>query len=190
MWDPGGTLRATLRMSRVQAYSSAFAHPLVADDSTNFDATMSADGRVVAAVERSEDGGQGTLRIYDLQSNKEVESMSGEIAAESQSGFSPDGRILVARFADEMRLWDAKERREVEIPVRSGANLVFSRDGATVTTVEPFAEQAQVWDMGDGHLRGALNGHSNAVDRVEYGDDHTIRTYGADGTLRIYAVPR
>jgi len=113
---------------------------------------LSPDGKRVFSL-----GGNGTLRIEDIASGKEVLQKQFPRDNSAQLALSPDGRHLAVSTGVNTHKfflweWQGKEPRELTVP-RYGAHWVnFSRDSKLVAAVGYFQEGLRVWDVASGQL--------------------------------------
>jgi WD40 repeat protein len=107
-------------------------------------ATFSPDSKTLAT------GHYRSVRLWDVATGKEIRPRAGHHDAALSVRFSPDGRTVASRGADQaVRLWDRATGRErlalplgnsarhleVEDPVPSGS-LAFAPDGRTLAALE------------------------------------------------------
>jgi WD40 repeat protein len=89
---------------------------------------LSPDGTVLAAV-----GGSQAIRLWDLESGKELNVIAGHRSAVSTVAVSPDGKTVTTHGSDNtIRQWDAVTGRELRcfpLPDAS-ATVLFSPSGA------------------------------------------------------------
>jgi WD40 repeat protein len=102
--------------------------------------TLGRNGERVWAVAFSPDGqtlASGTddkaIRLWDVASGQELQSLGGNGGSVNGIAFSPDGRILASGSADEtIRLWDvtsSQELRTLEGHRGEVNSVAFSPDG-------------------------------------------------------------
>jgi WD40 repeat protein len=200
VWDRDGRPLTTLRAS--QGSANLFAdtrtptHTVVWHGETgNLDVVVAGNGRAAAAVHRPVEGGSSTLRLYDLRSGRAPEELPGDLTGDQQSGFSSDGSLFAAVYKDEVRLWDVQSHKVTRINLPpsgppSRRTVALSPDGRTLTTVDPDADVAQVWDTQTGGRKITLRGHSGPIETVLYSGERRICTFGsADRTVRVYDLP-
>ncbi|HEX5108779.1 MAG TPA: caspase family protein [Vicinamibacterales bacterium] len=151
---------------------------------------LSPDGRLIACqLFRDE----GTIRLLDASSGKEVRDLRGHRAEIAGAAFTPDGARLVSASADgTLRVWDVGTGRTVatlrghEGPVRT---VAVDRSGTRIASGGADA-RVHVWDV-RGQLLHTFTGHTNAITSVSFGpEDMTIASGSEDGSVRIWSPAR
>jgi WD40 repeat protein/serine/threonine protein kinase len=112
------------------------------------------------------------------------------VPAVEQLAFSPDGRILalVADFASQVRLWDARSGQEIRT-LRVGSRdrtLAFSPDGKQIATAG-FNAVIRVFDTTTGRSILTIRGHADPIRSLAFDKDGgLIASASEDGTVRIW----
>ena len=159
--------------------------------------TVSPDGRQVLTS-----GYDGSARLWDLATGKEIRKFVGHDDFIISLGFSPDGTQVLTRGGTWARLWDVASGQEIhEIP---GLLFAFSPDSKHLfTTGEAASNRGSVtgqpdsperklvapllWRTGREKEFHALQGHTDAVTFVVFSPDgNLVLTGSADGTARIW----
>jgi WD40 repeat protein len=74
-----------------------------------------------------------TIKLWDVQTKKEVGSLTGHSYGVNSVSFSPDGRLLASGSADKtIKLWDVKTRKELgslDVHASDVNSVSFSPDG-------------------------------------------------------------
>jgi WD40 repeat protein len=107
---------------------------------------------------------------------------SGRIEMRSLHG----GRLLWTRAAHGLSPFPHQQRADMVSRV-----LCFSPDGrdlVTATSEEVWV--LAVWDVRSGERVQALRGHDKCISGATYLPDGTLVSWGFDGTLRFWDVPR
>jgi WD40 repeat protein len=140
--------------------------------------------RVITASE------DGTARLWDVESGKEIAVLNGHTKPVASAGFSPDGKRVVTVSHDQTaRLWDGEAGNEIAVlkghrgPVR---DATFSPDGKRVVTSSDD-NTARIWDVESGKEVVVLRGHSNFVRSAAFGrDGKFIVTASEDNSARLW----
>jgi hypothetical protein len=96
-------------------------------------------------------GFDGTARIWDAESGKEIAVLRGHTPGPVQSaGFSGDGkRVATASYDTTARIWDAESGKAIATLKGHAASVfsvAFSGDGRRVVTAS-FDHTARIWDI-------------------------------------------
>jgi WD40 repeat protein len=96
--------------------------------------TFSPDGRTLASAGRDE-----TIKVWDLQSKKEIAILTGSNNDVGDVAFSPDGRTLAfTGRKGTIKLWDLQSKKEIATLTgysRHVRKLVFSPDGQILASL-------------------------------------------------------
>jgi WD40 repeat protein len=133
--------------------------------------SLSPDGRLLATTEfwRTD------VRLWDLETGRELSPLAGHEAMVWQTAFSPDGRLLASSSTDQtIRLWDVRQRRLIKRLIAHASEiwaLAFSHDGQRLfsgskdltisvwpTSFPPERPWAQVSDMNQSPLLFSRDG--------------------------------
>jgi len=153
-------------------------------DGAVLSAAFSPDGsRIVTA------GTDGTARIWDAASAKEIAVLRGHNSPVTSAAFSPDGsRIATASWDGTVRIWDAAGAREIAV-LRGDATVdsaAFSPDGSRIVAASSD-NIARIWDAASGKEIGVLRGHDSDVSSAAFSPDGLrIVTASKDHTARIW----
>ena len=173
IWDTAtGTLARTLRPSphRTRVCSIAF----------------SADGRALAAS--GDEGSVATL--WDLATGSERAALDAGMWA--NVGFSPDGRLLFARGAEEMQVWDAAGGADRwQIPAEGAPHdhfgfftIAFSPDSRQVAISD--RRSIRIWDATSGsQLRTLPRAGSSEFTQMLFAPDGRLLVVRIEGGTAI-----
>ena len=153
---------------------------------------FSSNGRTLASGDRD-----GTIRLWDVSSGRELRTLVGHSAAVTSVAFSPDGLILASGGADRsVRLWETSSGRDLQTltaapPEGSGepasiAALSFSPDGRVVASAGD-GNTISIWDVHSGQAPRRLTGHTNRVMCVAFSPDgRMLASASKDNTIRLW----
>ena len=148
----------------------------------------SPDGKTLASG--SDDG---TVKLWDVVTGKELETLNGHPAEVGSVSFSPDGKTLASASSDKtVRIWEVINIKETPIsqPLRGHEDQVwavaFSPDDKQIVSGGPD-KTLRLWDGNTGKAIGTLQGHTNAVRALAYSPDGKYIVSGNyDNTLRLW----
>lgn len=139
------------------------------------------DGKSVASG-----GGDGTVRLWEVQSGREILRLRGHQGPISSIAYSPDGTRLVSGGGDTMvfsrkwgdgdrtvRVWELASGRELKSLAghqRGVTAVAFSPDGKRVAS-GCLDETVRVWDAASGEAIATLGGYSGGVSSLYFSSD-------------------
>jgi WD40 repeat protein len=150
----------------------------------------------VGAVAFSPDGRQAltvsnkdrTVRLWDVQTGKEIRVLKGHTDHVHGVAFSPDGRRALSGGMDGTRLWDLESGNELRRFPRATVGVAFSPDGRRALSGDFFATPLlHLWDVETGAGLRELRGHTTAITGVVFlpGGRQAL-SCSHDGTLRLW----
>jgi WD40 repeat protein len=156
---------------------------------------VSPDGRLLAAV------GQGTIRLWDLETGQETPSLDGHRHVVYGLAYSPDGRTLATRGGDNsLCVWDAHSGRQLCMKdLRAEPGSLWRRDDYGPAHVLAFAPDGRTlvsalagrtlpgWDVATGTAVFHLEGGARSV--AFSPDGKTVASGGGKGDIWLKSLP-
>ncbi|WP_416211311.1 WD40 repeat domain-containing protein, partial [Frankia sp. Cas3] len=106
-------------------------------------------------------GSDGTVRLWDVASGRQLAELTGHTDEVSAVGFSPDGtRLASAGFDGTVRLWDVASGRQLaELTGHTGGvqAVGFSPDGTRLASAGSDGT-VRLWDAASGNPTATLIG--------------------------------
>jgi hypothetical protein len=141
--------------------------------------TLSSDGMTVALAYHPVDVGGGLrfrnaphlVRVWDMASGREKQTLDGHVHYVLDMTFSLDGRLLVTADEKKSFVWDASTGKRVSaLPegLRIGASAVgFSRDGRFLATALPGGA-IRLWEAASWTARNEYKGHRDRATTLTF----------------------
>jgi WD40 repeat protein len=140
------------------------------------------------------------LKIWEMDSGRQVLSLDGLTTSVNRLAFSPDGQHLVLEgvFSPDGRrlatgshakVWDVHTGRESLIlgASRDGVQRVAVESSDTPGVVRPSDREVNDWDARTGEPIFKLKGHTGAVGSLTFSpDNQRVATGSDDFTVRIW----
>jgi WD40 repeat protein len=147
---------------------------------------VSRDGRwaVSASADR-------TLKVWDLETGRELRTLSGHSGLVNGVAVSGDGRAVSASTDRTLKVWDLETGRELRTLSghTGGVNgVAVSGDGRRAVSASRD-RTLKVWDLETGRELRTLSGHSDEVSGVAVsGDGQRAVSASWDQTLKVWDV--
>ncbi|HVS34075.1 MAG TPA: sigma-70 family RNA polymerase sigma factor [Gemmataceae bacterium] len=139
-----------------------------------------------------------TVRVWDVETGKELHCLQGHTDRSDCAVFSPDGkRILSCSWDGTVRLWDVETGKELKCFGATGrpgihiARLAFFPDGKRFLCVATDNDSLQIRDMETGDVVkdfGRHNGHIYPVALSSDGSQVLEATYDENLPMRLWDV--
>ncbi|MEG4796631.1 AAA-like domain-containing protein, partial [Microcoleus sp. LAD1_D1] len=131
-----------------------------------------------------------TIKLWNLQSQKPIATLTGHSDSVRSVAFSPDGKTLATASDDKtIKLWDLQSQKELATlkgHSDSVNSVAFSPDGKTLATASDD-KTIKLWDLQNQKELATLTGHSNSVNSVAFSPDgKTLATASDDKTIKLW----
>jgi WD40 repeat protein len=134
----------------------------------------SPNGKLIAVGVDFFDQTSPGIRVYDVATGKEVDSMTGHTRRVLSVAFSSDGKVLASASDDHnVRLWDVATRKELAILKDHDLAVTcvaFSRDGKRLATAS-LDRTVKLWDISQKKVLRTLPFFHDFADRVSFSPD-------------------
>jgi len=143
------------------------------------------DGR--HAVSASDDG---TLKVWDLESGRELRTLEGHTRGVASVAITPDGRLTVSASDDgTLKVWNlesGRELRTLEGHTDLVSSVAIAPDGRRAVSAS-WDNTLKVWDLESGRELHTLEGHSYTVFGVAIAPDGRRAVSASfDNTLKVW----
>jgi WD40 repeat protein len=138
----------------------------------------------------------GQVKVWEVETGREVWTLPGPLPGVFGLAFAPDGRRLAVATAgvlphqpEHVKVWDLSTREVVlALPrsVGSVLDIAYSPDGRQLVAAG-LDGKVTVWDAGTGDRRHLFAGHRGDVFGVAFSPDgKRVASVGFDGTARLW----
>ncbi|MEB3280172.1 MAG: AAA family ATPase [Lyngbya sp.] len=149
-----------------------------------YEVSFSPDGEILASA-----SGDRTVKLWNVQTGKEIETLKGHNKDVLGVSFSPDGQTIASSSRDQtVKLWN---KDGVILQTFSGHKndvwtVSFSPDSETIASASSD-NTVKLWDRNSNPLDHILQGHSLAVNDMSFSPNgEIIATASNDKTVRLW----
>ena len=143
------------------------------------------DGQHAVSASRDQ-----TLKVWDLESGRELRTLTGHTDSVRAVAVTPDGRRAVSASADKtLKVWELESGRELgTLTGHAGGVYTVAVTADGQRAVSASSDQTlKVWDLGTGRELRTLHGHTDVVNAVAVTPDgHYTVSASSDRTLRVW----
>jgi WD40 repeat protein len=155
-------------------------------DAHVYNTTFSPDGRFYLAG-----GDNNTLRLYEVESGKQIHELEGHGGWTQHAVFTPNGKHILSASTDKtVRLWDVTTGKEVRKFEGHEDGLI----GVDVTADGKWAlsggadKTLRLWDVATGKEVRKFEGHGEGCCGIFSADGKQVLSWSGDKTLRLWDV--
>jgi WD40 repeat protein len=158
---------------------------LVGHSASVIGVAVSADGRRAVSC-----SGDRTLKVWDLESGRELRTLAGHFGDVNGVALAMDGRRVVSASGDgTLKVWDLESGRELRTLAGhsdSVNGVAVSADGRRALSASSD-QTLKAWDLEKGRELHTLAGHSDSVDGVALSaDGRRAVSASYDQTLKVW----
>ncbi|MDX2228277.1 MAG: AAA-like domain-containing protein [Leptolyngbyaceae cyanobacterium bins.349] len=134
----------------------------------------------------------GTVKLWNVQTGKEIRTITGHTDIVTSVMFSPDGKTLASASGDlTIRVWNVQTGEELQRLVGHTdivTSVDFSPDGKTIASGSGDGT-IKLWNVRNGKELRTFSGHLDIVNSVAFSPDgKTIASSSRDQTVRVWNV--
>jgi WD40 repeat protein len=147
---------------------------------------FSPDSKTLASA-----GGDGTIKLWDVATAKEVATFRGHADRVFSVAFSPDGRQLASASYDQtVRLWDlATGKVTAALPHGSRVFTVVFHPRGKLLATGAYNGIIRLWALETGKVKATLSGHAGAVYGLAFNSGGTmLASASEDYRVKLWEV--
>jgi WD domain, G-beta repeat/PQQ-like domain/WD40-like Beta Propeller Repeat len=135
-------------------------------------------------------GFDGTVRVWDLQTKKEVRQLKVESGTVYSLSLSNDGKLLATAGRDGLKVWDLASEKMLHREPLSGSTCyatAFSPDGKLVAGGD--GDRVTIWEVSTGKEVLSLTGFKGELSQVLFtADGRSLLTASYDRMVRLFEL--
>jgi WD40 repeat protein len=135
-----------------------------------------------------------TLRVWDLETGKEIKTLKGHTGSVTSVAATPDGKTAVSGSDDDtLRVWNLETGMEIRVlKGHTGwINAVAVTTDCKKAISGSWDDLIRIWDLEIGKKVGTLEGHARSVYTVDMTPDGQMAISGSDDTtLKVWDLER
>ncbi|MEH1871403.1 serine/threonine-protein kinase [Nostoc sp.] len=133
------------------------------------------------------------IKLWDLNSQNVIASLSGHTQAVKSVTFSPDGQILATASDDKtIKLWQVETLEEISTLLghaHAVKSVAFSPDGQILASGS-WDKKIKLWDVNTGREICTITGHQLQVNSVAFSPQgQLLASASFDRTIRLWRIP-
>ncbi|HLP90783.1 MAG TPA: AAA-like domain-containing protein [Nostocaceae cyanobacterium] len=133
-----------------------------------------------------------TIKLWNVNTGKEITTLSGHGSRVYSVAFSPDGQTLASGSLDNtIKLWNVNTGKEITTLSGHGSSVIsvaFSPDGQTLASGSDD-KTIKLWNVKTEKEINTLRGHGSLVTSVAFSPDGQILASGSfNGTIKLWNV--
>ncbi len=146
---------------------------------------FSPDGLTLASA-----SGDGTIKVWNLQSQKPIATLAGHSKVVYSVAFSPDGLTLASASGDgTIKVWNLQSQKPIATLAGHSKvvySVAFSPDGLTLASASGD-KTIKVWNLQSQKPIATLAGHSESILSVAFSPDGlTLASASFDKTIKVW----